>query len=892
MFKQIKKKKIALFILSLTLCMTLSGCGEADMVKYIDNWEGEIKVRIEQNQAEVEKIYKAGLLSQEQAKSLKDALETQRDRINSTATADVLASTVNSAGEAAAAGRKGDNAVGLELISTDNEAIKQLMNNLDFEVYVLKKDPLNTGKGENALATLDLISKEVEKAKEGKASNIDSYFINSGRKVWDTTKPENQLIKPTDASGRWDSTIGCEGLKDNVNVVGQHFIGVKTADHDLGDYSHKDTKSVIEIRLTEFNPDAVSRLVGADGVNKDVYVIVGKKCYLMQYPVQYVSGFKKEGNTFTAQYEESDMQINILTKSIMDKDGKVCSTTAGDILKVSGTGGYSELGEASFVIDGVKGPVTKFGYDTRVAQEGQELPEPPNADKFGRVVLRDYLELNYMPTVVDGENLVALGRRIRLTSFKGTGQAIVGLFIDKSGNEIQNSLRIKITDLMDISSGTDGKRTKLELQAVEGQGESGEAGAGGGVSSIAQTAIDIAAMTTFLTSSSDSALGGLAQGHIPSKAEAIEQLSIVNSYLTGAASMYQVDKNTATEAIRKIQVYVSSQIGVTNLASVNDTVTRLAQSIANKDTSQPADEEQEEPSDDANPTDDVTNVFEVGQSQNNLLETVYAEEIKVSTRFPGPLVATSDDLKLGVVQGEAVEENEQTEENSTPSTPESNSDTEKIKHFMYGMAVDIDPFQSNMFSGWIEITGDNGDIGSLDWWNNWLHESTYKYQIDRDKVINFLTGNYMYEMRDNTNILLDIPTITQIQKQYDKEDKIAGANFITTMFTVLGFIVIAYSTLILAAWVYDTNIVAGPRLMGLFSFGRWEAISDTDEMPYMDTTQKHYMTFGKTLKACIVLIGVGVLIVFVDIMHIVDLLILLFGKIAEIFGNVLQGIGM
>ncbi len=744
----------------IALCLT--GCDDVGSV--IDNWNSELQKRITDNQAEVDRIYEAGLLSKEQAEALKKGIASQEKRIDSMEPKDFSEYTVKIDGTASQAVKpKGDKAIGIELVSTDNKAVQELMNNLDYEVYVLKKDPLANGKGANSLATLDLIAQEVEKAKNGEKSDLDKYFISSGRKVWDTSLPENQIVKDTVSSGSWTGT-GCGDsgvLTNNVNIMGKHFIGVKTEEHE--NQSHRDSVSAIEFKIKEFNKTAVDRLVGASDVNKDIYVIIGKKCYLMQYPVYYVSGFEKTNNTYKAVYEKSELQINILTNKIMDSQGRECFNEAGNILNVQGEGGYSELGQASFVVDGLKGEPTTFGYDKAEAEakKNNTTYTPTNADNFGRVVLRDYLELNYMPNVVDGEHLVALGRKFRLTKFTGDGKEEIGLFIDREGNAIENSKEVEITDIMDIKSGSnDSPDHKIKLDIV-----------------------------------------------------------------------YSANANNNTNS------------------STNNTSSN---------------------------TNNTTSVIEVGGNHKKLLETTYADKIGCSVMFPSSLIATNDTLELGKLQS-------QTSSNTTTSTDI------KIKHFMYGMALDIDPFQSNLFSGWIELKDPNSSIGGLNWWNAWLKTGTYNYFIDRDKLLNFLTGNYSYELSENNIIVLDLDTIKNIQQQYDSEEKLSSISIIHSYFKILGLFLMTYSLLILASWVYDVNIVVGPRIMTLITFGRWRAVSGLDELPSMNPKETKYMNFSKTLRASIVFICFGVFIIFVDIIEVVDWLVTIFSGLAQIFIDSLFG---
>lgn len=797
-----KKHILKLFILGVFVSLT-TGC--ADINSYIDNFTSDMEDRLSMNQQQVDRLEEAGLLSKQSADSLRESIGNQNDRMTEMSEGKVseVACKAFGLGDVKALNSyhiNGDSRLHNEsfsIVSEDSDAMKELRDNLEFEVYVLKKDPRGLGTGENSIATLDLISNAVKQASENKTSagskGLDAYFVSTGKKVWDLSDPENQITRDTYDNPEWDRGHNYT----SSNVMGLNYIGVKV---EVDDNGVKNQVAGVEIVLHEFNVDAIDRLLGSDGVNKDKYVIIGNRCYLMEYPVYYVSGFKQEGNNFTATYEKSDMRINILTKQMMDSQGRVCTpgNNEGIYSVVGGTSEqYTDLGQASFIVDGLVGEEPKDGY----LPEGATIE---NKGLFGRVVLRDYLELSYMPGVVDGESLVAVGRRMRLTKFKGEGDQAIGLFIDRQGNKIENSMDIMITDVMDVAQGIpNGEKYKLNIKESK-------------------------------TDDSSDSNGDINEGH--------------NS--TG-------DTNNST--------------------------------------------------DNSNSNESLTSVNGVGVSQDRLLNEKLVSEIKCTTIFPGSIVATSDsidDLTFLGNDSSSKEDSDSSSENTedtdntentegtdgTETGATSTGDVPKIKQFFYAMALDIDPFQSNMFSGWINNTDTDAPGGSLDWWNKWLRESSYIYQVDRDKLLRFLTGNYAFEMNSNDYIVLDIPTISAIQKEYDLQDKESSSSWITTIFTILGFLVISYSVVMLGAWVYDTNVVAGPRLLGFISGGKWEAITDTDELPNMDKDGKHYMTFSKVLKSAVVLIGMGILLIFVDIVSIVDILVVTFGKIAEIFSNTLKGI--
>ena len=75
-------------------------------------------------------------------------------------------------------------------------------------------------------------------------------------------------------------------------------------------------------------------------------------------------------------------------------------------------------------------------------------------------ILMDYLELTYLPDVVDGEPFVATGRRIKFDKLKGSTDDTIGVYANKYGDPLLTGagdpIYVKVSDLIDYSSGSDG----------------------------------------------------------------------------------------------------------------------------------------------------------------------------------------------------------------------------------------------------------------------------------------------------------------------------------------------------------------------------------------------------------------------------------------------------
>lgn len=205
---------------------------------------------------------------------------------------------------------------------------------------------------------------------------------------------------------------------------------------------------------------------------------------------------------------------------------------------------------------------------------------------------------------------------------------------------------------------------------------------------------------------------------------------------------------------------------------------------------------------------------------------------------------------------------------------------------MFGIATDVDIFKSALYSNWIAVEGNNGNIGSLEWWNKWLKKYKFNYEIDVDALMNALGMNYQISMGDaDDTIIIDLDTIAKIQEEYDEQARQDKAKNIRTWFIGIGFICMAYALLLLGAWVFDTSLVGGPKLLGKLTFGRCVAVQG--DLGIADSGDKRYMTFGKVFMFSLLVIAIGVVLILVDYVTIISWIIDTFGTFADIIKDIM-----
>lgn len=214
------------------------------------------------------------------------------------------------------------------------------------------------------------------------------------------------------------------------------------------------------------------------------------------------------------------------------------------------------------------------------------------------------------------------------------------------------------------------------------------------------------------------------------------------------------------------------------------------------------------------------------------------------------------------------------------------SDTDEKQRF-YCLTTRSGLFDTALFSDWINSTA---STASLDWWNGYLLENGFKYSVGHEEVNTYLTSNYAYELSKDGVVILDLETVSKIQEQFDDDKNSERLSFIRTIFMMFGWILIVYSSILMLAWVVDTNTDAGLGLLTKLTFGNWIGIKYEDDMPYNNPNDQSFLTGGKMFIRSMIIITVGILLIRVNVFDIVIRLIQLFGNAAVEIEKIIKGI--
>lgn len=194
---------------------------------------------------------------------------------------------------------------------------------------------------------------------------------------------------------------------------------------------------------------------------------------------------------------------------------------------------------------------------------------------------------------------------------------------------------------------------------------------------------------------------------------------------------------------------------------------------------------------------------------------------------------------------------------------------------------------TNLMSGWINSTS---TTESLAWWNTYLSDNNFSYNVSHEAVVDYLLNNYSFELSQSGIIILDLETIAKIQEMYDKEADNERTSSIRTFFMLLGWAMIVYSSVLMLAWALDTNTDIGIKLLQKLSFGHWVAVKYEEDIPSGNIDGTIYLTGGRMFIKCLILVAMGLVLIYINVFRIVLLLVETFGSVARMLEKIIKGL--
>lgn len=191
-------------------------------------------------------------------------------------------------------------------------------------------------------------------------------------------------------------------------------------------------------------------------------------------------------------------------------------------------------------------------------------------------------------------------------------------------------------------------------------------------------------------------------------------------------------------------------------------------------------------------------------------------------------------------------------------------DTGVDSQAFWGLCLSSDAFKTTLFTGWVTVQGNGGDVGSLTWWNSWLSGHGFQYHIDMEALAKLLEKVYSVAIseKDNTTIF-NMDTLNTVNKLMTEDSKERTERTQLTFFTIFGGLLFPYGILLLIAWTLDVNMINGPEILHKLTWKHLHAIRDSSELPLYNEKGEYWVTGG---QLAVIIIGLwlagSILIVF------------------------------
>lgn len=193
-------------------------------------------------------------------------------------------------------------------------------------------------------------------------------------------------------------------------------------------------------------------------------------------------------------------------------------------------------------------------------------------------------------------------------------------------------------------------------------------------------------------------------------------------------------------------------------------------------------------------------------------------------------------------------------------------------------------------SGLINWIVSEADTNSTSWWNAWLRDHQFTYQIGSDELLAYLKDNYSFELGQAGYVLLNLDTLSKLQEELDVEAELEQTHAMRTFFKVLGYSLIGYAFVLMMCWVADTSVDLGLNLTQKVTFGRLVAVAGDEELKgTAENNHVSYVGFQAMVFSCLKIIFIGLLLIFVDIVSMVAFLSRTLGQIAVSIGDLIGG---
>lgn len=195
--------------------------------------------------------------------------------------------------------------------------------------------------------------------------------------------------------------------------------------------------------------------------------------------------------------------------------------------------------------------------------------------------------------------------------------------------------------------------------------------------------------------------------------------------------------------------------------------------------------------------------------------------------------------------------------------------------------------QYSIYTTWLTS---KSPTASIEWWNKYLSDNGFAYQVGTSAVSEYLNNNFSFELQKEGVVILDPNTIRFIQDEMQSEHNAKTYATVKTWFIILGVFLIIYAILLVLAWAIDTNADIGIDLLNKMTLGSLIAAKHTEEIPKNSKIKTKFVDGRGILKIFFIVVVVAVILLTVNIPGLIVVIIKMFGGIAKIVENIVYGL--
>lgn len=183
-----------------------------------------------------------------------------------------------------------------------------------------------------------------------------------------------------------------------------------------------------------------------------------------------------------------------------------------------------------------------------------------------------------------------------------------------------------------------------------------------------------------------------------------------------------------------------------------------------------------------------------------------------------------------------------------------------LPNVMFTVAVGTGITKGNFYNAWVIS---DAPTDSLNWWNNYLGEHGFTYNVKAQTIQQYIDTNYSYLANEGNRLRVDMESVEYWSETLDVTNPAHGGNFISniimTASNIVGVFCVFYSIICLLLWAVDIYAGFDKDFYRMVTGGRY--IASAERLAPVGKTI--YATFPNALGRSTVICVAGLVLIFV-----------------------------